>query len=304
MLYKICLIGISLLIYSAALFSAELPEVKIKYKREFPATLSNFIDDLNENKYKLSLLSSSSVIKQDTIFKKRKEKKSIALGVLMSAVLPGSGQFYGENYVKAGIFLGIEALSWATFFYYNGKGDDQKEFFQGYANQNWDVRRYARWLRNNGFEGAGSINPDEQDLEVLRQQIIQVEQNAGFSHTLPEYYTQQYYELIGKYQTFMGGWADAEAEGINKNNFHTKKTPMFLYYAVERQKANDFYDYAKIGSFAAIINHILSAADAAWTISTYNKSVRVQTSVRIVPEEDRYTHEFSISPRINVKFNF
>ncbi|MCX7878478.1 MAG: hypothetical protein N2510_07555, partial [Ignavibacteria bacterium] len=140
------------------------------------------------------------------ILQKPKKKKSVALGVLLSAILPGAGEFYGESYLKAGIFLGVELLAWGTYIYFTGRGDKKDEEFRKFADQNWDVRRYARWL-NDQFQQ--SINWQEPDLQELRRQIILAEQELRFSHTLPEYYTQQYYEVIGKYQTFMGGWADA-----------------------------------------------------------------------------------------------
>src|SRR2546426_12086950 len=43
------------------------------------------------------------------------KKKSPWLGALLSGLLPGAGEFYGKNYLKAGIFLGAEVLAWGTF---------------------------------------------------------------------------------------------------------------------------------------------------------------------------------------------
>ena len=56
---------------------------------------------------------------------------------------------------------------------------------------------------------------------------------------------------------------------------------MFKSYSADRGDANDMYNYAKVGPITAILNHILSAADAAWTISTYNKKIKVETGFRM-----------------------
>ncbi len=241
----------------------------------------------------------------DINYQQQKKKKSIGLGILLSALVPGAGEFYGENYLKAGIFFAVELLAWGTYFYFDGKGNNKTEEFEKFANENWDVRRYARWLND---EFQQSIDWQQQDLQELRNQIIASERTLNFSHTLPEYYSQQYYELIGKYQTYMGGWADAESGfgnwQVTRQNYETYHTEMFKSYAIERQKANDFYDYAKIGPITAIVNHILSAADAAWVISTFNQKLKVQTGFRMQNRVSPYTYEIKQIPTFNLSVNF
>lgn len=235
-----------------------------------------------------------------------KKKKSVGLAILLSAILPGAGEFYGENYLKAGIFFGVELLAWGTYFYFENKGDKKTDEYKAYADTYWSVRTYARWLKNEGFEGASAIDPDEPDLNVLRLQIIECERQ-NFSHTLPEYGSQQYYELIGKYQNFQAGWTNLQnipTRAPGPYNYMTYKDPVFINYAKERQKANDFYDYAKIGPITAIVNHILSAADAAWVVSNYNKKITVQTGFRINNKISPYTYKYKQIPTFNVAVNF
>lgn len=232
----------------------------------------------------------------------KKKKKSVGLGILLSAVIPGAGELYGESYLKAGIFFAVELLAWGTYLYFDNKGSSKEEEYHQFADANWDVRRYARWL-NDQFQAG--VDP-QAELQELRRQIIAFE-SGKFSHTLPEYGSQQYYELIGKYQNFMGGWADAESNGnwvVTSSNYFTYKTPMFLGYADDRQKANDFYDYAKIGPVTAILNHVLSAADAAWVISTYNSKIKVETGFRMDNRVSPYTYEFKQIPTFNISVGF
>ena len=248
---------------------------------------------------------SSSYIKTN-ILNVTPKKKSPWLAAGMSALLPGAGEFYGKSYLKAAIFFGVEVLTWGSFAYFRVKGDNQTDSFEKYANQNWDVRRYARWLLDQNFQESGGINPNEPDLDVLRAQINACE-SANFSHTLPEYYSQQYYEVIGKYQNFQGGWSDAENSSgwiLTKQNFATYHTNMFDFYAGERQKANDFYNYATAGAIVVIVNHILSAADAAWTISLYNKKIKMETGFNIKRYESPFTGQVGNLPSFNLKVIF
>ncbi len=236
----------------------------------------------------------------------KKKKKSVGLGVLLSALIPGAGEFYGENYLKAGIFLGVEVLAWATFAYFESKGNKKEEEYQAYADQYWDVRTYARWLKNEGFSESGGIDPDEPNRDVLREQIMVCER-ANFSHTMPEYGSQQYYELIGKYQNFQAGWTNLEhvpTKAAGPYNYQTYRDPVFTNYAADRQKANDFFDYAKIGPITAIVNHILSAADAAWVISTYNSKIKVETGFRMQNRVSPYTYQIKQFPTFNVAVSF
>lgn len=236
----------------------------------------------------------------------KKKKKSVGLGVLLSALIPGAGEFYGENYLKAGVFFGVEILAWATFAYFESKGNKKEDEYQAYADQYWDVRTYARWLKNEGFSESGGINPDEPNREVLREQIMVCER-ANFSHTMPVYESQQYYELIGKYQNFQAGWTNLEhvpTKSPGPYNYQTYHDPVFTNYAADRQKANDFFDYAKIGPITAIVNHILSAADAAWVISTYNSKIKVETGFRMQNRVSPYTYQMKQFPTFNVAVSF
>src|SRR4030095_4163209 len=280
----------------AQLFSKSTSSLKLSSEKLNLLEDSKNISDLSYSNSESNLNSIKYNVGQQ-----KKKKKSVGLGVVLSAILPGAGQFYGENYLKAAIFFGVEAIAWTTYIIFTKKGDDKTAEYQQYADQHWDIRRYARWL-NEEWE-ASNVNPNEPDLEVLRAQVNAFEADH-FSHQLPEYGTQQYYELIGKYQPYVAGWEDAYLNGqwlITQSNVQTYQTPMFQGYAVDRDNANDQYGYAKIGPITAILNHILSAADAAWTISSYNKKIKVETGFRMNPYLSPYTFNVEMLPTFNMK---
>ncbi len=229
-------------------------------------------------------------------------RKSVWIGAGLSALVPGAGEYYAKSYVKSAIFFGIELICWGSYLYFNHKGNTTTDDFQNFANANWDVRRYARWLVNQGFPENGNINPDEPNLETLRAEINICEE-ANFSHTLPDYYTQQYYELIGKYQNFQAGWVGADLI-LTKQNYETVHLPIFINYADERQKANNYYNDATTGAMVALLNHLISAADAAWSVSIFNKKLDVQTGMEIRTYLTPYTYQTKPLPTMNIKVSF
>ncbi|MDZ4712339.1 MAG: hypothetical protein SGI89_08420 [bacterium] len=213
-------------------------------------------------------------------------QKSPLLGALFSGVLPGAGEFYSKSYLKAAIFLAIEAGLWTGYSIFQKKGNDQTDKFQGYANQNWSLNKYAQWLVEQQFAGYGAItNSQSTNLEQLRREINIVE-GQNFSHQLPPIGEQQYYELIGKYQNFVPGWMDADLSRVNRNNYGGYTTTMFISYSFDRQEANDYYNKGTTALTVIILNHILSAADAAWSVSMFNKSLKVRTGIKL---ENKYS---------------
>ncbi len=229
------------------------------------------------------------------------EKNALLAGV-MSAIIPGAGQFYTKNFVKSAIFLGVEIGLWTTYAIFEKKGDDQTRFFQDYANKNWSIRKYAQWLVSEGFPGSGAINLNVPDEEILRQQVNICEDSSGFSHKLPPFGEQQYYEVIGKYQTYLAGWS--EASGITKYNYMTIKLPQVIYYMNEREKANKYYNNGSLALTVVIVNHVLSAADAVWSVSVFNKDYKVKTSFNVRYLYSKEQLRYKLVPFTNISINF
>lgn len=219
--------------------------------------------------------------------------KSVGKAVLFSALLPGSGQFYANSYLKAAGFLAIEALAWSINISYNNQGDEKDAEFKRYADQNWSEQRYWSYLyyRLNGQE---ELYPDfphgqyDSDIfidnagrpvingwvaaEQVLQEFASTEYIPTFSHTLPETKTQQYYEMIGKYPAQFGNaWADADFTSFYQDFGQGNITPMNDLYATMRDEANKLYDKAAYGSMIVLLNHLVSAVDAGFTARSYNR---------------------------------
>jgi hypothetical protein len=255
---------------------------------------------------KISFIQSEKILDVKTITD-REQKKSVLLAAGLSAVLPGAGEFYLESYIKSALFLAIEAASITVGLIYNNKGDEQTNFFQSYAHQHWSVERYAKWTVKN----ASSINDEVKDVTQYKvfnsngtvnwSELNRLESAIGkyYSHRLPYFGEQQYYELIGKYPQFNVGWDDFG----NENTPFVYGDPLtsnFLYYSSERGKANDYYNVAAKAVLIVIVNHILSAVDAALSATSFNKEIEAHASL----EKTNIGFYNVYYPQINFKFSF
>ena len=224
------------------------------------------------------------------------QRRSPWLAAGMSLVVPGSGEFYAESFWKSAGFFALDVAVWVLAYSYDKRGDRQTDSFQDFANQHWSVVKYAQYALDNlappgaGYDGllvAGTEGrpPWErvnwQVLNRMERDISATPKGQYYSHTLPPYNDQQYYELIGKYPQFNQGWDDAPTIFA----YGDPVTAQFLYYSKERGRANDYYTTASTFVVVAVVNHVLSAVDAAWSAGSYNR-VHAKVGMQTVPARD------------------
>ncbi len=243
-------------------------------------------------------------------------KKSPLLAGLFSLVLPGAGEFYSESYLKAGIFIAIEAAVVTTAIIYNNKGNSQTNEFQNYADQDWSVVKYADWMiQNKDVLGLTDVDANKMRSDIftstdqnlppwqrvnfaeLNYYESQVGSNGyGFTHQLPVHGEQQYYELIGKYHQYSPGWAQFNPEDSDPHDVPEQMKS----YSVMRGNANSYYNTAETAVIGIYLNHFLSALDGVWSAVRFNKDIAFNARVQTLNVADR---SFLI-PTIIVKYNF
>jgi hypothetical protein len=224
------------------------------------------------------------------------DKKNPMIAGLLSLVLPGAGEFYTGEYLKAAIFLGLEVAIVTTALTYDKKGDDQTDVFEGFADQNWSVVKYAEWL--NRFEAASiPINPNQSlpPWERVNWDSLNSYEKK-FSHKLPKHGDQQYYELIGKYPQYSPGW---NAFDPNEPDYHVLPS-IFLEYSKMRGEANDHYAVASTAVKIMYINHFLSLIDAVWSAISFNNDLAISVKV----DRNYYAFKEEYYPTLYVKYNF
>ncbi|KAF0153250.1 MAG: hypothetical protein FD143_327 [Ignavibacteria bacterium] len=238
-------------------------------------------------------------------------KKSPLLAAGLSLILPGAGEFYSESYLKTAIFLAVEAAAIIVGLSYEKKGDDQTIDFQNFADKHWSVIRYAKWVTNpvNAKKIKADINLSNYNVffangKVNWNELNKLESDLGsyFSHRLPFYGEQQYYELIGKYPQYNVGWDDFGDENtpFEYKADRSNLTKKFVYYSVERGKANDYYNVASKAVLVVFANHIISAVDAAWSAHSFNKNIQMQATL------EKFQSGFTsyYYPQLNLQYRF
>ncbi len=231
-----------------------------------------------------------------------KARKSPMLAGFLSAVVPGAGEVYNDDYLTAAIFFGVEVAAVSASVVYNQKGDDATTEFEDYANGHWSVDKYADWIYYNKYNYESATDKVEYDElfnngKVSWKALHRVEDEIPtFSHNLEVYGHQQYYEMIGKYKQFRSGWDDFK-EDYEAND---SVSPNFTHYSGMRGDANDLYNIASKAVVVVVINHIASAVEAAWSASKYNKSLETNVTM----EKQQFGFKTDIYPQLNVKYNF
>ncbi len=244
-------------------------------------------------------------------------KKSPLLAGAMSLVIPGSGEYYTKSYWRAGGFVLAEAALWIFYASYYSKGNNQTDLFQNYADDHWSVVRYAQWIQDNvtklnpdvssftGYLIPGTENRppwervDWSKINAVENAIAQRAGN-GFTHQLPHRPEQQYFELIGKYPQFAAGWDDAGVM-TPERIINSDVSARFLEYSKMRGKANDFYNIATTGSVLIVVNHLLSALDAAWSAAQFNHRLKIEAHLQPTVRSSDFV-EFVPTARVTITF--
>ncbi len=240
------------------------------------------------------------------------DRKSPFLAAGLSLAVPGLGDLYAEEYLYAGIFIAAEAALWYFNIHNNTKGDDATAFYQSYADQHWNVVKYADWLNKHAknFKGGENakpidINPNETLPPWERvnwQQMNEVESMIPvFSHRLPPHGDQQYFEMIGKYNQYSYGWSDKLANGGDGWSDYWEISDRFGEYSGLRGKANDFYNTASTFANLIVLNHVLSAANAAWSAIRFNQNIDLESHAALLPLPDG---SYEIVTTATVRYRF
>jgi hypothetical protein len=206
-------------------------------------------------------------------------RKSGIKAALMSGLVPGAGQVYTHSYWRAAAYFVLEAALWTGNIMYNNKGDDEDKKMKAFGDLHWSERRYWTYIYNQvkdkeiWKEGVLSISDAEYGIDDaaftpdVKQALRDVE-TLNNTHSLPSTKTQQYYEMIYKYlHQFGAGWDDYGASQSGE------LTPNVLAYRTIRNRSNDYYATADNMVKVVLLNHVISALDAAWSAKQYNKKV-------------------------------
>ena len=264
------------------------------------------IVEFNLDKYNLMYQTEDSIDAGRQTYSKKRGIHA----ALMSAAIPGLGELYAKSYWRAALFLAADVALLSTYVVYDGKGEDEDVKMRAFGDENWEPIKY--WskvydeaLQSTLWEGTPLdrngylISESDYNNPAIMRQLRDLESEVGYTHTLPSTKTQQYYEMIYKYLHQFGvGWNDIE-ELTNGNedaawvfydahdNLGTL-SPNIKKYRSMRNRSNDYFQTATTMLNLMLLNHVLSALDAAFAVKQFNK--KVNYSVRVNSQFDGIDH--------------
>ena len=232
--------------------------------------------------------------------------------LIMSLILPGSGQYYNNSPLwKTASFLGIElgtALAWNHF---QNEAEKRKDAYQLFANENWTLEN---WVTNR-FNPPSHTHQSQSwynftaltkltgthDMTLIISGDLANELNSTrvSSDSLdahPEWFysgdvvvvrDRHFYENIGKYDQFVGGWNDAatawywEEKDVGDSTEIVIKTPMKQDFIDQRYESNRLLSAAKYSITVLMFNHVISGIESVWTNQKKaNEKNKKQASVK------------------------
>lgn len=256
---------------------------------------------VNFNFEKFNLMQQAKNNLNDEIIQQRSKKSGIK-AALMSAAIPGLGEVYAKSYWRAAVFFALDVALLSSNFVYEDKGKEEDKRMKVFGDLHWSEQKYWSKVYDKAVIGGFWIDDplDKKDNYIIsdeeyadpevRTQLRSLENKIGYTHTLPSTKTQQYYEMIYKYLHQFGvGWndvavltnGDEDAAWIFYDNHAHLGTvsPNIDKYRTMRNRSNDYYKTATTMLNLMLLNHVLSAFDAALAVKQFNKKINYTVRV-------------------------
>jgi hypothetical protein len=160
--------------------------------------------------------------------------KSSGKAFLYNLILPGTGHLYA-GYKRGWAHLGVEGLTWLSYFYYHDRGITKENEFEAFADDHYTLAQYDSLCN---CEGTPEYDTIYNFYETNRQ---------------------HYYEDIGKLPNYWYGWDDyvgPEGPGAPYGDSANKN-----FYRGIRSDSNNFLKNARYALVVGFVNRIVSAVD-------------------------------------------
>jgi hypothetical protein len=218
--------------------------------------------------------------------------------LIMSLLVPGLGQLYNKEPIwKPGLFIGTEILSLGSILYANKRADEIRINYQNFADDNWNLQNWWNFtqagptiIENNGLYFTDNklkamrnyigthhltihLKGDLLNLfntEFLTSDSLALISSYLGSEDISMVKDRHYYENIGKYDQFIGGWSDVftdwywEEKDVGDSIEIIIKTPKKQDYLNKRYESNQWLSFAKFSVSAMMFNHVVSGLQAVW----------------------------------------
>ncbi len=232
-------------------------------------------------------------------------KSSLKAG-LLSFVVPGLGQVYNGSHIgKVAAFAGAEVGLILGAKKYNNDANNLVKKFESFARANWNEQDYWNYLS----KVYGDTTDANDDL------------GGNHGHHLPSTETQQYFEMIGKYDQFSYGWARSEDTTVGPNDLlpwdtaantaqyeyafgNRYPSPKRLFYNTMRADANTNFDNRDRMIIFTIVNHVVSAVDAVISANRHNKKLAGSSGGLTFQPSVRHDENWALIPEVKISWRF
>ena len=208
--------------------------------------------------------------------------------MLYSLILPGLGQYKnGDPLWKSAIFIGVEAASIVGMLQWNKQAEDIRKQYELFGDNHWSI---INWVENTLLNPiTGLIQYEDFKLDGTHKLELHLSGSLAeafgefvssdslvthpewiYSDELSIFQDQHFYENIGKYDQFVGGWDDIfEYYIVEKTVEDTIEiilmTPNKNDYNNQRDKSNQYLKLANYAVTAIMFNHVISGIEAVLT---------------------------------------
>lgn len=231
------------------------------------------------------------------------------LAFLSSALVPGLGQAAHRQWWRVALYAGIEIGAVYVAIDQKNRGDRLQRDYNQYADEHWSVVQYAQFLtrytqldmnledvltqrgrtelENNGYLRPTFNNETDWRLINLRalneyeQQTLYRSSGRAFSHVVPEYGSQQYYELVSKYFQYGPGWRDWNRDVSIIDGGVADMPASWQYHTGLEETFNDALRLSRNMSMILIANHVFSAFDALFTSTIREHRRQVESTASL-----------------------
>jgi len=183
---------------------------------------------------------------------------STKLSFAMSALVPGSGDFYARNYYEGSMAIAREIALIATLFHFNNQAENYDKSAEIFANK---ITGTPRNSSSSYYDRLARLVSSDQYNENVR---LNGQNYYGYG-------TVGYYDYVETYSiSDQEAWNWESAQNLQK-------------YKDIRAKKQKNYQYASFAIGAIMVNHIYSAISSAVTTSSNNKRFIENHSLNIQP---------------------
>ena len=209
--------------------------------------------------------------------------------MLYSLILPGLGQYKnGDPLWKSAIFIGVEAASIVGMLQWNKQAEDIRKQYELFGDNHWSI---INWVENTLLNPiTGLIQYEDFKLDGTHKLELHLSGSLAeafgefvssdslvthpewiYSDELSIFQDQHFYENIGKYDQFVGGWDDAfewwyiVEKTVEDTIEIILMTPYKNDYNNERDKSNQYLKLANYAVTAIMFNHVISGIEAVLT---------------------------------------